>query len=210
MATRQERCHGRKAGKGRRLRRSRRELLMPASSVSKPLVSAFFWYQQASSVSKFLASAKASKVLVPADFLVPALLRQQSSGASPPASAKFLVPVLLRQQSSWCQPSCVSKVLVPANSWCQQSPGASQLLVPANFWCQPTPGVSKVLVPACSWCQQSPGVSEVLVPARSWCQQSPGTSPLLVSAKSWCQQSVWCQHGLSFYHHGFSVTGFLV
>ena len=27
----QERCHGRKAGKGRKLRSSRRELLMPAS-----------------------------------------------------------------------------------------------------------------------------------------------------------------------------------
>src|SRR5947209_6168303 len=85
MATRQERCHGRKAGKGRKLRSSRRELLMPAS----------LWCQHSSSTSKVLSASPpaSAKFLVPQPFRV----------------SKFLVPALLRQQSSWCQPSCVSK-----------------------------------------------------------------------------------------------------
>jgi hypothetical protein len=128
MATRQERCHGRKAGKGRKLRSSRRELLMPAS----------LWCQHSSSTSKVLSASPpaSAKFLVPsppasANFWCQPSCVSKVLGASPPASAKFLVPTLL----------------------CQQSSGASQLLMSAKSWYQPAPGVSKVLVPAKPLCQ---------------------------------------------------------
>ena len=113
-----------------------------SSGASKPLASAFFWYQQAYGVSILLVPASLwrqhfSILLVPAS-----LWRQHSSGTSKLMASAFF----------WYQQaSGVSKVLVPARSWCQQSPGASKPLVSAFFWHQQS-----------LWCQQASGTSLAL------------------------------------------------